>query len=158
LDVGSGLGEEVGSGVGEGVLVGSGSGLGETEGLGEGKGSGSTMEPITIVTWFELEEYICKVSLSERIENVHSVPDGWRLSNTAWPMVIVVFKAWESPTLPVAIPYPFPFGAVKEIAYLSGWVLHPLGADQFKVTVLPSVLPVNPVGGQIDKGSGVTGE
>jgi hypothetical protein len=34
-------------------------------------------------------------------------------------MVIVVFKAWASPTLPVAIPHPPP-DVLKEIAYLSG--------------------------------------
>ena len=67
-------------------------------------------------TVFELLEYKCRVSLSERIENVYVESNPPLLANTSWFIVMLVFNAVASPTFPVAIPHPLDVPLLKKIA------------------------------------------
>ena len=58
---------------------------------------------------------------------------------------IDVFKAFESPTLPVAIPQPFDTEVDQDTAYLSG-IVPSDGAFQFNITLFPLILTERFVG------------
>lgn len=86
------------------------------------------------VTCEDHPEYIPSVSLSARTSNTYDSPKPPVFSKILKGRVYSVFKAFSSPTLPVATPQPASGGMRNDIAYLSGSTLPVLGASQSRNT------------------------